>query len=51
MMLTDAQKELCEKLDQPSYTSDDYMVMTEASIEIKYLAERVSALERAAKDQ
>ena len=37
-MLTDAQKELCEMLEQPSYTADDYMTMMEAANEIRYLA-------------
>ncbi|CAJ3156025.1 Uncharacterised protein [Burkholderia pseudomallei] len=44
--MNNAQKELCEKLDAPSYTADDYMVMAEAANEIRYLAKCVAALER-----
>lgn len=44
--MNNAQKELCEKLDAPSYTADGYMVMAEAANEIRYLAECIAALER-----
>lgn len=44
--MNNAQKELCEKLDAPSYTADDYMVMAEAANEIRYLAGCIAALER-----
>lgn len=46
-MTTDAQKELCGKLDAPSYTADDYMVMAEAANEIRYLTARLEELEQA----
>lgn len=45
--MTDAQKELCEKLDAPSYTTDDYMVMAEAANEIRYLAGELLAAHNA----
>lgn len=43
MMLTDEQKELCEKLEHPTYTADDYATMAEAAEEIRYLAELLEA--------
>lgn len=45
-MMNDGQKDLLERLDFPSYTSDDCQVMAEAAIEIRYLAERIEILER-----
>lgn len=49
--MTNAQKELCELLEAPSYTPSDYQTMTEAANEIRYLAARVEELERTAKGQ
>ncbi|WP_250451151.1 hypothetical protein [Caballeronia sp. ATUFL_M2_KS44] len=46
--MNDARRELCSKLEAPSYTADDYELMAEAANEISYLAKRVEALERAA---
>jgi hypothetical protein len=42
MMLTKAQQDLCERLEAPLYTADDYMAMQEAANEIRYLAARES---------
>jgi hypothetical protein len=49
--MQEALKDLCKRLNAPSYTADDYMAMIEAANEIEYLAKRVESLERASVEQ